>query len=462
MQVTKLFWRDKMKYDFTKLLDLDINVKNLGERKFESPLNLSVTFEDDVVNYVADDERILTLTSVKHYNEWEEKGYNIPSFEKAGPRSKLYFEPGETISAIVTCGGLCPGLNSVIRAIVYMNYYRYNNKITYGIRYGYEGFIDKYDHPVVNLSPSTVENIHKLGGTILGSSRGPQSPSEIVDKLERLKVNVLYTIGGDGTLRGANKIVEEISKRNLKISVIGIPKTIDNDIAYIDKSFGSETAFSKACDAIDSAHTEAKGVYNGIGIVKVMGRNSGFIAANATLATNDVNFCLVPEIKFDLEGKNGFLNAIKKRLERSNHAVILVAEGAGQHFFENDEKSYDPSGNEKLKDIGLFLKDKLKEFLHKENIPTSIKFIDPSYIIRSTPPTPNDSIFCLQLAQKAVHAGMAGKTDIVVGYFNGEFIHLPINVAVSERKVLHSESEIWLSVLESTGQPMNFLNKPEK
>lgn len=448
-----------MKYDYEKLLKLDLNIKKLGKNKFDSPLNHIVMSTDDhKVTFINDEERILVINSQNESEAWKNKGMPVPSFEKAGPREKLYFEPGETISAVVTCGGLCPGLNSVIRALVYMNYYRYNNKITYGFRYGYEGFIDDFDHEIMNLTPDTVENIHKIGGTILGSSRGPQSEVAMVDKLVKLKVNVLYVIGGDGTLRGASKIAKEIEKRNLKIAVIGIPKTIDNDIAYIDKSFGSETAFSKACDAIDAAHIESKGALNGIGIVKVMGRHSGFIAANATLATNDVNFVLVPEMKFELDGPKGFLAALKNRLAKSNHAVILVAEGAGQEYFEGADKKYDPSGNEKLSDIGLFLKEKIKNYLAKEGIPTSIKYIDPSYIIRSTPPTPNDSIFCLQLAQKAVHAGMAGKTDIVIGYFNGEFIHLPIDVAVSERKVLQSDSELWLSVLESTGQPITFLN----
>lgn len=448
-----------MKYAYKDLLKCDLKVKSVGTPKNLSPLNLSETYYDNIVNYVTDKERVLALNSYDELLEWKDKIDQIPSFEKAGPRKKLFFSPGETTSAIVTCGGLCPGLNSVIRAIVYMNYYRYHNRITYGIRYGYQGFIDEYGHEIINLTPSYVDTIHKIGGTVLGSSRGPQDPGKIVDKLVQLKVDVLYAIGGDGTLRGANAIQQEIEKRNLKISVIGIPKTIDNDISFIDKSFGSETAFSKACEAIDAAHTEAKGANNGIGIVKVMGRHSGFIAANATLATNDVNCILIPELPFDLEGPNGFFEYIKKRLDKANHAVILVAEGTGQHLFENADDSFDNSGNKKLHDIGIYLKEKLKEYLKKNNIDSSIKYIDPSYIIRSMPPTPNDSIFCLQLAQNAVHAGMSGKTGLVIGYVDGEFIHLPIEVAVSKRKVLHPESELWLSVLESTGQPMTFLNK---
>lgn len=439
---------------YEELSKFDLSIKNLGEAKFESPLNLSEKEGDTVANYVSDDEKIFVVNDKKSLEKFIKEGKEVPAFEKAGPRKKIFFEPGETISAVVTCGGLCPGLNAVIRAIVLMNYYRYNNKITYGIKYGYQGFIDKYGIEVINLTPKIVESIHREGGTILGSSRGPQDIGEIVDKLVELKVNILYTIGGDGTLRGAHEIYKEITKRNLKIGVIGIPKTIDNDLSYITRSFGVETAFSKACEAITAAHTEAKGAYNGIGLVKVMGRESGFIAAYATLASNDVNFTLIPEVKFELEGENGLLNALKRRLQKSHHAVILVAEGAGQYFFNDKEKKYDKSGNVILNDIGIFLKEKIAEFFKKEAIPVTIRYIDPSYIIRSMPPTPNDSIFCLQLAQNAVHAGMAGKTNVVIGNYNGEFVHLPIEVVVSKRKKIHPESELWLSVLETTGQPV--------
>jgi 6-phosphofructokinase 1 len=447
-----------MKHEYEDLLKFDLNVRNLGMPKYISPLNLSFKDDDNIANYVSDDDRILVTNSKLDMEYFKKNNIDIPSFEKAGPREKLFFKPGETVSAIVTCGGLCPGLNSVIRALVNMNYYRYNNKTTYGIRYGYEGFIDSYNHGIVEFDPQKVENIHKIGGTILGSSRGPQDIKAIVDKLVSLKVNVLYTIGGDGTQRGALEIANEIQRRNLDIALVGIPKTIDNDISYIDKSFGSETAFSKACESIDSAHIEARGAYNGIGIVKLMGRSSGFIAVNAAIASNDVNFCFIPELKFEMDGEKGFLTALKKRLERSHHAVILVAEGAGQNFFENAEKSYDASGNEKLNDIGLYMKDKIKDFFKKEKMEIAIKYIDPSYIIRSTQPTPNDSIYCLQLAERAVHAGMAGKTRIVIGYINNEFIHLPIEIATSKRKFVDPEGELWLSVIESTGQPFNMVN----
>lgn len=440
-----------------ELLGLDTTVKKLGDCAHQCPAGMPNERLEDDRFYIPDDERILTVIDKSSVESLLAREIELPSFEKAGPKKELYFEPGKTVSAIVTCGGLCPGLNSVIRGIVMMNFYRFGNEVTYGIRYGYEGFIKEYGHDIVDLTPDRVVNIHQQGGTILGSSRGPQDPAKIVDRLAELKVDILYAIGGDGTLRGAMGIQEEIERRGLAIAVIGIPKTIDNDISFIDKSFGMETAFTEACDSINAAHVEAMAAVNGIGIVKVMGRESGFIAANATLATNDVNFCVIPEMEFNMEGENGLLNVVERRLLRRKHAVIVVSEGVGQKYVTdaaNPQK--DASGNAKLGDIGIFIKEKLKEQLKRKKIPTSIKYLDPSYSIRSRPPTANDSIFCSQLAQMAVHAGMSGRTGMVVGHFNGQFTHLPIPVAVSKRKKIDLSSPLWLSVLELTGQPSSF------
>lgn len=329
-------------------------------------------------------------------------------------------------------------------------WYRYGVKRILGFKYGYEGLVPQYNHTYVELNPQIVESIHTLGGTILGSSRGKQDISQIVDTLEILNINILFTIGGDGTLRGAHAIWEEIERRNLKIAVVGIPKTIDNDINFIDKSFGFETAFAIADEIVRNAHNEARGAYNGIAIVKLMGRDSGFIAANAALATQEANFVLIPEMYFSIEG---LVRALKKRLETRHHALIIVGEGAGQYFFKDEEFERDPSGNIKFKDIGLYLKEKIHEYLEREHFRHTIKYIDPSYIIRSAPANPHDSKFCNLLAQNAVHAAMAGKTDIVIGHWNEHFTHIPILSAVRERKRINLESELWWNVLETTGQP---------
>jgi 6-phosphofructokinase 1 len=436
----------------------DFLVTSLGNGNVVSPLKNSKRVESPVYQFVNDSERILYDVSLENFNKCKETGEVPISFEKAGPRENIFFEPAKTKVGIVTCGGLCPGLNNVIRSLVNELYYRYGISRVLGIQYGYEGLIAKYNHSVIELTAPMVSNIHLTGGTFLGSSRGDQDVEKMVDTLEIMNINVLFCIGGDGTLRGAHDIHKEIEKRKLKICVAGIPKTIDNDIDLIQKSFGFETAFSIANDIIRNAHNEAAGAFNGIALVKLMGRDSGFIAASAALSIQEVNFVLIPEITFDLYGQRGFLRILKKRLEDRHHAVIVVAEGAGQEFFEKDQNEKDASGNVKHKDIGIYLKDKISEEFKNKNFPHSIKYIDPSYIIRSAPANANDSKFCNLLAQHAVHGALAGKTDFVVGFWNNQFTLMPIPMVVAKRKKIDVEGELWWNVLEATGQPISMKN----
>lgn len=436
----------------------DFIVKTLGRTNIKSPLLQTVRNYTPLFKFLEEDERILYDVSLSNFKRCLEKGENPLSFEKAGPRENIFFEPAKTKVAIVTCGGLCPGLNNVIRSLVHELYYRYGVTRILGIKYGYEGLVAKYNHPVVELTPELVSNIHLSGGSFLGSSRGHQDPAQMVDTLEILNVNILFCIGGDGTLRGAHAIHEEITKRNLKIAVAGIPKTIDNDISFIEKSFGFETAFSIANDIIRNAHNEAAGAYNGIALIKLMGRDSGFIAAHAALSIHEVNFVLIPEVPFDLYGPRGFLKILRKRLEEKHHAVIVVAEGAGQDLFEKTEEIKDASGNIKHRDIGVYLKEKITEEFTDKGFPFSLRYIDPSYIIRSAPAIPNDSKFCNLLAQNAVHAAMAGRTDFVVGYWNDMFTLIPIPLATSQRKKIDVNGELWWHVLEATGQPSTIKN----
>jgi len=322
-------------------------------------------------------------------------------------------------------------------------------RTVFGFRYGYEGLTYRYGHEPLELTPAVVDDLHQQGGTVLGSSRGPQQVSEMVDTLEQMNIGLLFTIGGDGTLRGAQGIAEEIGRRGLRIGVIGIPKTIDNDISYIQQTFGFETAVSEATEAIYSAHAEAAGARNGVGLVKLMGRHSGFIAAYATLANSDVNYCLVPEVRFTLDA---FLQALKKRLEGRRHAVVVAAEGAGQDLLEANAER-DASGNIRLGDIGTFLRDQINDYFKKAEMEVSVKYIDPSYTIRSMPANPHDSAFCLMLGHNAVHAGMAGRTGMVVGNWRAEFTHVPIAAAVSQRKQIDPRGKLWTGVVSTTGQP---------
>lgn len=434
-----------------KLNTIDTSIQTLGPLKIPSPIQ---TGEKGILSrsFVNDTDRVLIDVKLKNLTKTAQEKKDFPSFELAGPRKKIYFDPSKLRCALVTCGGLCPGLNDIIRAIVLELYYGYGVQNICGFQYGLQGFISNYKHDIIDLHPEIVANIHEMGGSILGSSRGPQPIDEIVDTLERMNIGIIFMIGGDGTLMAATKIADTITQRGLKISVIGVPKTIDNDIYLVSRSFGFDTAVDVATQAIRSAHNESKGYPNGIGLIKLMGRYSGFIASTATLAQQDVNFVLIPEVDFDLKGPNGFLVALENRLNQRKHAVIVVAEGAGQKFFEEDPAECDESGNVRLKDIGLFLKNSILSYFNSKNIDISLKYIDPSYMIRSLPANANDRVFCSFLGRDAVHAGMAGKTKLLIGRWNNHFVHLPMSASVGKRKQVDSKGKLWLSVLGATGQ----------
>jgi 6-phosphofructokinase 1 len=377
-------------------------------------------------------------------------------FEKAGPRETIYFDPGQTTAAIVTCGGLCPGLNDVIRSVFLELHMNYGVRTVWGIRYGYQGLNPRVGVPPLRLVPEMVEDIHREAGTMLGSSRGNQDPAVMVDFLVRNKIDILFCVGGDGTQRGAHAICEEVARRGLKIAIIGIPKTIDNDIPYCDQSFGLVSAVAEAQKVLDCAHAESKGVPYGIGLVKLMGREAGFISAAATVASQDVNFTLVPELPFVLEGDGGFLAALHARILARRHAVIVVAEGAGQDLFAKARQDHDASGNIKFQDIGTFLKQEILDYFAQHGPEVSVKYIDPSYVIRSVPANCEDSILCDQFARYAVHAGMAGKTDLLIGHISSQFVHVPIEMVVREKRRMPLEGQLWSAVLSATGQPRQF------
>jgi 6-phosphofructokinase 1 len=439
----------------TKITRHDFDIPNLGTPEFPSPLQRT-RYEADAEFMTDDGHRVLFDHSLEKVRSGLESGIEPATIEHAGARERIFFNPARTICAVVTCGGLCPGLNDVIRGLVLTLNYSYGVRTIYGIPYGYAGFIPRYGHAPLHLTPDFVSDLNQDGGSILGSSRGPQSKKEIVDFLVEYHVNILFVIGGDGTLRGAQDIVAEVASRDLKISVIGIPKTIDNDLEFMDKSFGFETAFAEAVRTVRCAHIEAQGYPNGVGLVKLMGRDSGFIAAFSALAENSVNYVLIPEVPFQLHGKHGLLSCLEDRLARRGHAVVVVAEGAGQHLMQGNGKATDASGNLKFGDIGPFLKQQIEQHFKASDKEINIKYIDPSYVIRSVPASPQDAIYCLRLAQNAVHAGMAGKTNMVVGRWHGHYVNLPMSVVTVRRRRVNPHGDLWVTVLEATGQPAEF------
>ena len=434
----------------------DFLVEQLGECRFESPLKRLLDYRQHSVNYVEDTDRILVdnTASALAANWHCEQG--TPGLEPAGARRNLFFDPDNTRVGIVTCGGLCPGLNNVIRSLVNEFCRRYGVERIYGFRNGYQGLLPKSQSSAITLTPETVENIHEHGGTVLGSSRGQRDSSRMVDTLVEMGINVLMVIGGDGTIRGAMSIADEVAARGESISVIGIPKTIDNDIMFADYSFGFQTAIEQGASAVLAAHVEACGAPMGVGLVKLMGRHSGFIACYASLAANDANFVLIPEVPFRMDGQQGLLESLRRRLQQHGNAVIVVAEGAGQDVMGDASAGTDASGNQRLGDIGVWLKSEIQKHFADNGWELNLKYIDPSYAIRSVPANPFDSVFCARLAHNAVHAAMSGRTKMVVSRWHTRFVHVPMSLAIRERNCVDPNGDLWMTVLESTGQPTRF------
>jgi 6-phosphofructokinase 1 len=428
----------------------DLAIRRLGEPSVLSPMADLVQGRVSSPHYVHETDRVLLDDTLEGAEARLCAVGELPSLEPGGPREYIYFEPTRTRAAIVTCGGLCPGLNNVIRGLVLELADNYGVTEVLGFRDGFRGLAG--DAAPVRLSREVVADIHNRGGTILGTSRGSQDPAAMVATLARHDISLLFVIGGDGTLRGAAKIADEAGRCGLELSVVGVPKTIDNDIPYLDQSFGFQTAFTRATDSIKSAHTEASSTPHGVGLVKVMGRHSGFIACYAALASHDADFVLIPEVPFDLDGEGGFLARLRARVRRQGHAVVVAAEGAGQDLFAYDG-AVDASGNARLADFGTLLRQRIEADFDRHGEELSLRYVDPGYAIRSVPANGWDAVYCLRLAQTAVHAAMSGRTAMVVGRWHGRFVHIPIPIATGSRNQVDPNGDLWMSVLEATGQP---------
>jgi len=424
-----------------------LDVSTLGGCRHASPLRRSLQAVEAVGKFVPDDSRVLYEPRFRMG-----EGIHTLSFERAGAREKIFFDPAQVTAAIVTCGGLCPGINNIIRSVVLELHHNYGTGNVLGIRYGYQGLQPNIGRPPRELTVESVDGIHHQGGTILGSSRGPQDPQSTVSFLVEKKIDVLFCVGGDGTQRGAHQIAQEVMRRQLPIAIVGIPKTIDNDIKFCFRTFGYYSAIAEADKVIDCAHVEAKGVQNGIGLVKLMGRDAGFITAAATLASGEADFALIPEVPFELDGSSGLLAAVSRRLRAREHAVVVVAEGAGRHLLNDPTEERDLSGNRRGGDIGLFLKQELIDYFEAQRVPVSVKYFDPSYHIRSVPASAADSLLCERLARSAVHAALAGKTDLLIGLWHNHLIHVPLEISTGMKKRLSPAGELWTSVLALTGQ----------
>ncbi|MBP7146943.1 MAG: ATP-dependent 6-phosphofructokinase [Acidobacteria bacterium] len=439
---------DNQQYDFS--------IPTLGPARHASTLDLG---EAGAADFVSEQRRVLFHSEWDDVRPYAEQALTPPALEVAGPREKLFFRASDVRAAIVTTGGLCPGINDVVRSLVLTLSWHYGVREILGIRYGLRGFVAD-DAPPVTLTPEAVRNIHHEGGSLLGSSRGAPPVEDIVRFLDRMAIGLLFLIGGDGTMRAAQAIAAGVRQKGLLVSVIGIPKTIDNDIPFVDRTFGFTTAVSLARVAIDAAHAEATGAYNGVGLVRLMGRSSGFIAAEAALASGEPNFVLIPEVPFEMDGPQGFLATLHRRLVSRRHAVVVVAEGAGQEFLDEERRTRgtDESGNQRLGDVGRYMRRRIDEYFRERDMAVTVKYIDPGYTIRSAPASASDAIYCQELGQNAVHAAMSGRTEMVVGLINGRQVHVPIRLVTSGIKRVKTENPLWRSVLQSTGQPVRMVN----
>ncbi|MBB4686898.1 ATP-dependent 6-phosphofructokinase [Amycolatopsis jiangsuensis] len=440
----------------------DLRVRRLGECRYDSPFSETLSTKQTSPHYVAEGDRVLLEDTVSMLADHGLPLGRIPSFEAAGPRRKIYFDPSQVTAGIVTCGGLCPGLNNVIRGLVQEIYVHYQVKQVLGFRNGLQGLTAAHRDDTIELTPDRVRDIHNAGGTILGSSRGGQDADEMVDTLVSRGIDIMFVIGGDGGMRAATFLSEAIRARGLDIAVIGVPKTIDNDLPFTDQSFGFQSAFARATDFISAVAVEAAAGLNGVGIVKLMGRHSGFIASYAALAANAADIVLIPEIPFALGGPDGLLAHVEQHVRTKGHVVIVLAEGAGQELLEEhglpqqNGRGTDASGNLKLGDIGGLLQASITAHLTAVGLSPTMRYIDPSYAVRSIAANAYDSVYCLRLAHAAVHAAMAGRTEAAVARWRRRFVHVPLSLMTSRRNQVDPDGDLWMSVLETTCQPAVF------
>jgi len=428
----------------------DLAVSQLGRCQHPTPLDFESPNHPNAAHFVPESQRVrynIRLGTV------EQQPADDLSFQEAGPRQQLYFDPASTTAAVVTCGGLSPGLNNVIRSLYDELTENYGVPRFLGIRNGYLGLDPGAELEPIELTREFVDPIDKLGGTVIGTSRGPQDTGVIADFLQARNIDMLFCVGGDGTQRGANAIFQELQRRGADVAIIGIPKTIDNDIPFVGLSFGYATALEKAAEVIRGAHVEARGAINGIGLVKLMGRHAGSIAAGASVVSQEVDFTLVPEIRFPIDGDGGLLAALERRIRGRGHAVVVVAEGAGQHLFDFENRQRDASGNVRNEDIAALLRDRIVQHFFARQIPITVKYLDPSYLIRSVPANSFDRMLCNQMARSAVHAAMSGKTGAMIGFLNDCYVHVPLAAVISQTKRMDVTGDLWRAVLEATGQP---------
>jgi len=367
---------------------------------------------------------------------------------RANATRHIYWDPKDVRAAIVTCGGLCPGLNSVVRELTDCLYNEYGVKDILGMRGGYHGLSNPEELTPMYLTPKIVNEIHMKGGSVLMAGRGGNDCIRIVDKLKERDINMLFVVGGDGTQSGAHALFLEARKRKMPISIVGVPKSIDNDVMYFDKTFGFESAVAEAVSVIRGSFVEATSANRAVSIVKLMGRDAGFVSMYAAVASNLVDLCLIPEVDVKLQD---VLAYVDKVLAQKGYMVVAVAEGAGQNFVESE--GVDPTGHTKYGDVGVFLRDAINEHLKRSDDGGRSFYFDPSYMIRAVPANPIDHIFCSRLSRDAVHTAMRGYTGVCVGPIHNIIIIMPMNNIASRQKTVNVHRNMWQVCVHQSGMP---------
>eukprot|EP00929_Paragymnodinium_shiwhaense_P116504 TRINITY_DN860_c0_g2_i1.p1 TRINITY_DN860_c0_g2~~TRINITY_DN860_c0_g2_i1.p1 ORF type:complete len:2777 (-),score=621.22 TRINITY_DN860_c0_g2_i1:77-8053(-) len=424
-----------------------LGLANLREQFRSAKVPNHVIAEEDVASSIFVDESAWCLKTITKRNKFDDQGSTYYQLLRSGARKELHFDPAKGAACIVTCGGLCPGLNSVIREVV-NSLTKYGVKDIYGCKGGYKGMVmpDKW----IKLTPAYVEEIHSQGGTILVSDRGNPSYDDIAKSLQSMNVKQFFVIGGDGTQMGAAASFEACRRIDWEVAVMGIPKTIDNDIPIMDRSFGFNTACTEAEKAIDAAYVESRCRQNCIGLVKLMGRSSGYIAMEATLAARTVDVCLIPEMNISLPK---LLTHALELIRSRKRAVFVVAEGCGDTLIKSSGET-DAGGNRKLADVGPWLIEQLEKHFETHGVPLTVRYIDPTYMVRAVPANPNDSVYCAILAQQAVHNAMAGYTGAIVGKVDERYVMIPIHAITANRgRKVDLKGRQFERLIASTSQP---------
>jgi phosphofructokinase-like protein len=344
---------------------------------------------------------------------------------------------------ILTGGGDCPGLNSVIRAVTKCAIVDFGLEV-YGIYDSFDGLIG--EPRAKRLRMSDVKGLLFRGGTILGSTNKgdpfayrkvisgkvieEDHSDEVVENVERLGLDALVVIGGDGTMAVAGRFVER-----KRLPMVGVPKTIDNDIAGTDRTFGFDTAVAIATEAIDRLQTTASSHHRTL-VVETMGRNAGWIALESGLA-GGADVILIPEIPFTVDAVAAAINEREQYGSRST--IVCAAEGAkssgGKQFIE--KTIVDSAEPIRLGGIARWLCDQLESRVRAE-----CRAIVLGHTQRGGTPTANDRVLCTRFGVEAVRAIMRGESGSMVAIRNDAVGTVPISEVAGKQRTIDPESDI--------------------